>query len=130
MIDTFICSTALLGPAVREKGLISLEEAVHQITQLPAELYGIRDRGRLAPGCHADVVVFDPERVGPGPIHTRYDLPAGAGRLYAEADGIEHVLVGGVEVVCGKKITDARPGRLLKSGRDTDTVSVPGGGAA
>jgi N-acyl-D-aspartate/D-glutamate deacylase len=76
------------------------------------------------------VVVFDPERVGPGPIHTRYDLPAGAGRLYAEADGIEHVLVGGVEVVRGKKITDARPGSLVKSGRDTDTVSVPGGDGA
>jgi N-acyl-D-aspartate/D-glutamate deacylase len=126
MIDTFTCSTALLGPGVREKGLLGLEEAVHQLTQLPAELYGIRDRGRLAPGAHADIVVFDAERIGPGPIHTRHDLPAGAGRLYAEADGIEHVLVGGREVVRGKKITDARPGQLLRPGRDTDSVTVGG----
>jgi N-acyl-D-aspartate/D-glutamate deacylase len=127
MINTFTCSTSLLGPGVREKGLISLEEAVQQLTSLPAALYGIRDRGRLAEGCFADVVIFDPERVGPGPIHTRYDLPAGAGRLYAEAEGIEHVLVNGVEVVNGKTITDARPGTVLRSGRDTDTVEVPGG---
>jgi len=126
MIDTFICTTALLGPGVREKRLLGLEEAVHQLTQIPAELYGIRDRGRLAPGVHADIVVFDAERVGPGPIHTRHDLPAGAGRLYAEADGIEHVLVGGREVVRGKKITDARPGQLLHPGRDTDTVTPNG----
>jgi N-acyl-D-aspartate/D-glutamate deacylase len=130
MIDTFVCSTALLGGGVRERGLLSLEEAVHQLSFLPARLYGIRDRGLLAPGCHADVVVFDPARVGPGPIHTRYDLPAGAGRLYAEAEGIEHVLVGGIEVARGKKLTDARPGSLIEPGRDTDTVSVPGAAGA
>ncbi len=127
MINTFTCSTSLLGPGVREKGLLSFEEAVQQLTSLPAELYGIRDRGRLAEGCFADVVIFDPECVGPGPIHTRRDLPAGASRLYAEAEGIEHVLVNGVEVVNGKDITDARPGTILRSGRDTDTVEVPGG---
>jgi N-acyl-D-aspartate/D-glutamate deacylase len=128
MIDTFTCSTSLLGPAVREKELLSWEEAIHQLTQIPAELYGIVDRGLLAEGMHADVVVFDPERVGPGPVHVKHDLPAGAARLYAEADGIEHVLVNGVEVVRGKEFTDARPGTLLRSGRDTETVPVPAGG--
>ncbi len=128
MIDTFTCSTSLLGPGVRERGLLSVEEAVHQITQIPAELYGIVDRGVLAEGAHADVVVFDADRIGPGPVHTRHDLPTGAARLYAEAEGIEHVLVNGVEVVRGKEALEARPGTVLRSGRDTRTVPVPGGG--
>jgi N-acyl-D-aspartate/D-glutamate deacylase len=130
MIDTFTCSTSLLGPGVREKGLLSLEEAVHQLSDIPARLYGIRERGRLAPGWRADVVVFDEQRVGPGPIHTRRDLPAGAARLYAEAEGIAHVLVNGVEIVTGKQFTGALPGTVLRSGRDTETVEVPGGHAA
>jgi N-acyl-D-aspartate/D-glutamate deacylase len=127
MIDTFSCTTSLLGPGVREKGLLGLEEAVHQLTSIPAELYGIRGRGRLAEGFHADVVVFDPERIGPQPVETRHDLPRGAARLYAGAEGIDHVLVNGVEVVRGQEFTDARPGTLLRSGRDTETVEVPGG---
>ena len=124
MIDTFTCSTSLLGPAVREKGLLSWEEAIHQLTQLPAELYGILDRGVLRAGAHADVVVFDPDRVGPGPVEVRNDLPAGAARLYAEAEGIGHVLCNGAEIVRGKDFTDARPGTLMRSGRDTRTVPV------
>ena len=130
MIDTFTCTTSLLGPGVREKGLLPLEEAVRQLSDVPARLYGIRERGRLAPGWHADVVVFDAERVGPGEIHTRNDLPAGAARLYAEAEGIEHVFVNGVEIVRGKQATGALPGTVLRSGRDTDTVEVPGGSEA
>jgi N-acyl-D-aspartate/D-glutamate deacylase len=124
MIDTFTYSTSLLGPAVREKKLLSLEEAIHQLTDLPARLYGVRERGRLAESWCADVVVFDPERVGAGPVHFRDDLPTGASRLYAEADGIEHVLVNGVEIVRGREFTGATPGTLIRSGRDTETVTV------
>jgi N-acyl-D-aspartate/D-glutamate deacylase len=124
MIDTFTYSTSLLGPAVREKQLLSIEEAIHQLTDRPARLYGVRDRGRLAEGWYADIVVFDPERVGAGPVHFRDDLPTGASRLYAEADGIEHVLVNGVEIVRGREFTGATPGTLIRSGRDTDTVTV------
>lgn len=122
MIDTFACGTALLGAAVRDRRLMRLEDAIQQLTQAPAELYGIRDRGVLRPGARADVVVFDPDTIGVGPVHTRYDLPGGAGRLYAEAEGIAHVLVNGVEIVRGKELTGQRPGTLLRSGRDTDTV--------
>ena len=122
MIDTFTCSTSLLGPAVREKGLLSLEEAIHQLTQVPARLYGIRDRGALVEGACADVVILDSDTVGPRPIHTRYDLPEGAGRLYAEADGIDAVLVGGSLIARKGEFTDARPGTILRPGRDTSTV--------
>jgi N-acyl-D-aspartate/D-glutamate deacylase len=121
MIDTFALSTTFLGAAVRERGLISLEEAIHHISDRPARFYGIRNRGRIAAGWQADIVVFDEEHVGPGPIHTRNDLPAGAARLFAEAEGIEHVLVNGVEIVRGKAVTGACPGTVLRSGRDTTT---------
>jgi N-acyl-D-aspartate/D-glutamate deacylase len=127
MLATFIYTTSLVGPSVRDRQLLPLEEAVHLITDVPARLYGIKDRGRIAEGCHADVVVFDEERVGPRPVATRYDLPRGAGRLYAEADGIEHVLVNGTEIVRSNTLREDCPGTVLKSGRDTDTVEVPGG---
>jgi N-acyl-D-aspartate/D-glutamate deacylase len=123
MLATFNYTTSLLA-ASREQDLVTLEEAVHLLTDVPARLYGIRDRGRVAEGWHADLVVFDERRVAPAPVETRYDLPAGAGRLYAEADGIEHVLVNGTEIVRAGALTGDRPGRLLRSGRDTDTVGV------
>ena len=124
MIDSFTYTTALLGQSVRDRGLLELEEAVHLLTDRPARVYGLSGRGRIAPGWHADLVVLDPDRIGPGPVHTRYDLPAGAGRLYAEADGVEWVLVNGVPVVRQSGFTGDLPGRLLRSGRDTETVEA------
>jgi N-acyl-D-aspartate/D-glutamate deacylase len=125
MLATFSYSTSLLA-ANRAHELLPLEEAVHLLTDVQARLYGIRDRGRIAEGWYGDVVVFDENRVGPGPVHTRHDLPAGAGRLYAEAEGIEHVLVNGTEIVAGGALTGDRPGALLRSGQDTETVEVAG----
>jgi len=126
MVDGFTYTTWLLGNAVRERGLLTLEETVHQLTEVPARLYGIRDRGSIAEGAHADLVLFDAERIAPGPLHTRSDLPAGAARLYAEAEGVERVFVNGTEVVTGRSFTGQLPGAVLRSGRDTQTVEVTG----
>ena len=69
-------------------------------------------------------MVFDPGTIGSKPSVVRTDLPGGGERLYAESVGVEHVLVSGVEVVVGGGFTDARPGVLLRSGRDTETVTL------
>ncbi len=122
-----VYSTSLLGDGVRRRGLLGWEEAVRLLSDVPARLYGLRERGRLAEGWWADVVVFDPETVGHGPERTRDDLPGGASRLYAAATGVEHVLVNGVAVARhGELAGDERPGRVLRSGRDTDTVTAGG----
>lgn len=124
MIDSFSYATTMLARAVRERPLMPLEEAVHHLTGRPAELYGLVDRGVLVEGAHADITVFDPGTVGPGPVGMRFDLPGGAGRVYGEAEGIEHVIVNGVRCVERGELLAARPGTLLRSGRDTTTVAV------
>lgn len=126
MMDTFAFTTQLLGRGMREMGLISVEEAVRQLTDVPARLYGMKQRGRIEAGWHADLVIFDADRVGKGPTYTRFDLPAGAARLYADAEGIDHVFVNGTEIVRHGEQTGARPGAMIRSGRDTETVEVPG----
>jgi len=126
MIDTFAFSTLLLQNA-REFGVMSLPEAVHQLTQVPATALGIRDRGLLAQGLYADLVVFDGENVGRGPVYTRYDLPGttAEGRLYADAIGIDWVIVNGQVVVRDGEVAQVRPGTVFRSGRDTVTRGIP-----
>lgn len=99
----------ILGQFVRDEGILGLEEAVAKMTSMPAARLGLRDRGRLADGFVADVVVFDPATVG---ARATYDQP----RQFPE--GIEHVLVAGVPVVDGGKHTGATPGRAVRRGRD------------
>ena len=123
-LATFNYSTMLLGHPVRERGLLPIEEAIHLLTDVPARLYGVKERGRLADGWLADITIIDPETVGAHPVRMRFDLPTGAPRLYGGADGIDHVLVNGVEIVDHGEFTDARPGTLLRSGRDTETVTA------
>ncbi len=121
-----IYTTSLLGRGVREHQVVTLEEAVRLITDVPARFYGLAERGRIAPGWHADLVMFDPATIDHGPERTRYDLPSGAPRLVADAYGISSVLVGGVEVCRDGAATGALPGTVLRSGRDTRTVSARG----
>ena len=68
--------------------------------------------------------MFDPATVASDPMRMRLDLPGGAGRLYAEAQGIDHVLVNGRAIVRDGELTDERSGTLLRSGRDTATAPV------
>ena len=68
--------------------------------------------------------MLDPDTIGSHDVRMRMDLPGGAGRLYAEADGIDHVLVNGTPIVSDGALTDARTGTLLRSGRDTRTASL------
>ena len=114
-------STYLLGHWVRERKVFTLEEAVHNLTQRPAEMFGITDRGVLATGRPADVVVFDAGTVGPGPLKRVSDLPAGADRLVSQASGIDAVIVNGQLIRRDNKdvfaANDRLPGRLLRSGR-------------
>ncbi len=125
LIDSFDFATTVLAKGVREEKIITLEAAIHQLTARPAAYFGLIDRGLITVGCHADLVVFDPETVRGQPIGRRYDLPgAGEYRMYSEAEGIDHVLVNGVEIVCHGKHTGALPGSLLRSGRDTRTVAM------
>jgi N-acyl-D-aspartate/D-glutamate deacylase len=121
LLATFNYTTALLGAAVRERSLLSIEEAVHLLTDVPARLYGLAERGQVRPGWHADVVVLDPTTVASDDVAMRFDLPGGAGRLYAGAKGIDDVVVNGMVIVRDGQLTSARPGSLLRSGRDTRT---------
>ncbi len=122
--------TRCLAELVREREVFTLEELVHQFTDRLARLYGIRHRGRIAEGWWADLTVLDPDRVGAGPLRTVRDLPAGAPRLKTESTGVHHVLVAGEGLVEDGRITEATPGRLLRSGRDTDTVTARAGATA
>jgi N-acyl-D-aspartate/D-glutamate deacylase len=124
MLNTFAFSTEFLANGVRRRGLLSLEEAVRRMTRVPADCFGLTARGRLEIGAFADIVVFDPETVGVGPIEIRSDLPAGESRIYAEATGVPHVIVNGTPVIRDGTITGKLGGRILKSGRDTHTVSI------
>ena len=116
--------TRVLGEVVARRGLLTLEEAVAMLTDRPARHYGLRHRGRIEPGWHADLVVFDPETVDSGPARLVDDMPGGGVRLVADSRGIDHVLVAGIEVVTDGTPTTARPGRVLRSGTDTDTVTL------
>ncbi len=119
LLATFNYPTRVLAEPVRQHGLLELEEAVHLMTAVQADLYGLVDRGRLHEGAHADVLVIDESAVDSDPVTIRPDLPGGAARLYAGASGIDEVLVAGVAVVEAGTFTNARPGRVLRSGTDS-----------
>ena len=113
-------ATYLLGHWVREKQVLTIEEAVRLLTSRSAEIFGIADRGRLATGLAADVTIFDPATVACGRLRRVHDLPAGADRLVADASGIRAVIVNGTLLrEDGRDLLDAGgplPGTLLRGG--------------
>jgi N-acyl-D-aspartate/D-glutamate deacylase len=117
-------TTRFLGDVLRGRKLVTLERAVQMITDDPARLFGLRERGQIAEGFHADLVLFDPETIASEDATLVNDLPADAPRLTAQSKGIVRVLVNGVETVVDGVATGAIPGTLLRSGRDTYTVST------
>ena len=117
--------TSFLADTLRGRQLISLERCVQLMTQAPAQMFGLRDRGELRAGFHADLVLFDPESVDSAGVRLLDDLPGGTKRLYAEAEGVHRVVVNGTTVVADGTPTGARPGTVMRSGRDTYTVPIP-----
>jgi len=99
---------------VLERGAFSLEEGVRQLTQVPAALAGFAGRGTLLPGYAADVMIFDPERVGPDTKRIVHDLPGGEARFVARPKGFVATLVNGVPIVENGKLTGALPGCVLR----------------
>lgn len=99
----------VLGRYVRERGVSSLAEMVRRMTSLPADRFGLVDRGRIEPGHHADLVLFDPATVVDAATYDESLRPS---------IGIDLVMVGGEAVWTGGQPTAARPGRLLRFGRN------------
>ncbi|WP_329051237.1 D-aminoacylase [Streptomyces violaceus] len=117
-------TTRFLGDCLRRRKLVGLEQAVKMLTDDPARLFGLRERGQVREGWHADLVLFDPERIDAGPATLVHDLPGDSPRLDSRALGVRAVWVNGVEAIRDDVVTGAVPGRVLRSGRDTETVST------
>jgi len=116
--------TRFIADCLRGRKLTTLEDAVRMMTTVPADLFGLRDRGVIREGAHADLVLFDPETVDSEMLSMVDDLPGGTERLYAGSVGVRSVFVAGEEVVTDGVVTDARPGSVIRSGVDTDTVTA------
>ncbi|GHC64838.1 N-acyl-D-amino-acid deacylase family protein [Streptomyces cinnamoneus] len=117
-------TTRFLGDCLRGRRLVSLERAVRMLSDEPARLFGLRGRGRIAEGWYADLVLFDPERIDAGAAALVHDLPGGGARLDSRAVGVVSVRVNGVEAIRHDVVTGEVPGRVLRSGRDTETVAT------
>jgi N-acyl-D-aspartate/D-glutamate deacylase len=106
----------LLGYWVRERGALTLEEAVQMITARPAAAWRLHDRGLLAPGFAADLTVFDPKTVGPTMPYVVHDVPGDQRRIEQRATGFAATIVNGEVLTRDGEATEARPGRLLRAG--------------
>jgi N-acyl-D-aspartate/D-glutamate deacylase len=117
---SFLCDAGfglhLFGHWVRERGDLTLEDAVKRVTSDVAGAYRIQDRGRIAPGAWADLMLFDPKTVGRGPKRRVNDLPTGASRLDTPAVGLHGVWVNGVRTVDERGVIAdcGRPGTVLR----------------
>jgi N-acyl-D-amino-acid deacylase len=103
----FGCFPRVFRRFVRARKTLTIEEAVRRMTSLPAELFGLRSRGRIEERAYADLVIFDPERIGD---RATYELP------FVAPEGIPYVCVNGALVVSDYKPTGSVPGRVLRAG--------------
>ncbi|MDA2957530.1 MAG: amidohydrolase family protein [Actinomycetota bacterium] len=113
-----VAATDLLGKWVRDKKVLTLETAIHKLTKVQADLFSFTDRGELREGAFADVVVFDPTTVGPGPVRRVRDFPANGERLTADQPtGMVHTFVNGQAIVRDGNLVESaltdRPGHLV-----------------
>jgi N-acyl-D-aspartate/D-glutamate deacylase len=108
-------STRLLSEWVREKKVMSLEQAVRRLTFDSASIFGLYDRGLLRPGMAADIVIFDPDTVKPLPLEVLHDFPTGAKRIKEPAQGIMATVVNGQVLMEDGQHTGALPGRVLRN---------------
>jgi len=113
-ITNYAYPSAVLATFVRERRVLAMERAVSAMSSVPARLLGLNDRGELRPGMAADICVIDPDRVGPGPIEVRPDLPGGAERIYQAGTGYRAVLVNGEITVRDDASLQAASGRFLR----------------
>lgn len=116
--------TRWLADCINGRKLVSVEHAVKMMTSAPASLFGFTDRGVLREGACADVVVFDPSSVGSEDARLVSDLPGNSSRLTAGSHGVKRVLVNGVVIVEEGVANGNVPGRVLRSGVDTHTVTA------
>jgi N-acyl-D-amino-acid deacylase len=117
-VTTARFATELLGHWVREHEVMTLEEAHWRLSAYPAQAVGLRDRGWLAEGMPADVIVYDPEIVDALPQERAFDYPADEWRLIQKAIGYDRIIVNGVTTFIDGECTGATPGRLLRHGSD------------
>ena len=125
---TFFCDAGyglhLLGHWTREKGLFTVEQAIHQLTARQADIYRMRGRGRLVEGTFADMILFDPATVGRGPNRRVHDLPGGGSRLTCAAEGLYGAWVNGARVadergaVTAESFDGNLPGRMIRDFAD------------
>jgi N-acyl-D-aspartate/D-glutamate deacylase len=118
--------TRFLADCLRGRRLVSMSRAVQLMSDIPARLFGLTGRGRIAEGYQADLVLFDPETVGSSPTRTAFDLPGDNKRLLADPIGVKTVLVNGIETLIDGNPTGNSPGIVLRSGRHTSHTTVRG----
>ncbi|HEY7134545.1 MAG TPA: amidohydrolase family protein [Acidimicrobiia bacterium] len=109
-------SSYFLRSWVLDREVWTLEEGIRRITQMPAALVGLADRGTIRPGAWADLMVFDPRTIGPWRKEFVHDLPGGAGRFKAWGRGVHATVVNGEPIVLSGELTDALPGQVVRPG--------------
>jgi N-acyl-D-amino-acid deacylase len=115
-VTTARFASELLGHWVRDHKIMTLEEAHWRLSAYPAQAVGLRDRGWLAEGKPADIIIYDPDTVGAQPQERLFDYPADEWRLVQKAIGYQRIIVNGTTTFIDGACTDATPGKLLRHG--------------